>query len=106
MFSLRRKIYCPVERTLAIVGDRWSMLILRDLRNGARKFRELQASLKGISPNTLSARLKLLEEHGILGREFYEQHPPRAQYRLTPKGDELRSVLGALRNWGEKHTAP
>jgi DNA-binding HxlR family transcriptional regulator len=99
-----RNRHCPVARTLDIVGDRWSMLILRDLRDGPRKFHELRTSLDGISPNTLSARLKTLEEHGIVVRQFYEQHPPRAEYQLTDKGNELRSVIGALRNWGEKHT--
>lgn len=80
------------------------MLILRDLREGPRKFNELQTSLKGISPNTLSARLKTLEENGVVVRRFYEQHPPRAEYELTAKGQELRAVIGALRDWGEKHT--
>jgi DNA-binding HxlR family transcriptional regulator len=96
--------HCPVARTLDIVGDRWTMLILRDLRDGARKFHELQASLAGISPNTLSTRLKALEENDIVVRRFYEQHPPRAEYILTAKGNDLRAVLGALRDWGEKHT--
>lgn len=96
--------YCPVARALEIVGDRWTMLILRDLREGPRKFHELQKSLQGISPNTLSTRLKMLEEHGIVSRCFYEEHPPRAEYLLTEKGNELRSVLRALRDWGEKHT--
>jgi DNA-binding HxlR family transcriptional regulator len=100
-----RNRHCPVARTLDIVGDRWTMLILRDLRDGPRKFHELQASLAGISPNTLSARLKNLEQHAIVERRFYEDHPPRAEYLLTSKGDELRSVLGALRKWGEKHTS-
>jgi DNA-binding HxlR family transcriptional regulator len=99
-----RNRHCPVARTLDIVGDRWTMLILRDLRDGPRKFHELQTSLAGISPNTLSARLKNLEQHAIVERRFYEDHPPRAEYVLTSKGDELRSVLGALRKWGEKHT--
>jgi DNA-binding HxlR family transcriptional regulator len=100
-----RNRHCPVARTLDIVGDRWTMLILRDLRDGPRKFHELQGSLAGISPNTLSARLKNLEQHVIVERRFYEDHPPRAEYMLTSKGDELRSVLDALRKWGEKHTS-
>ena len=96
--------YCPVSRTLDIIGDRWTILILRDLiLQGARKFHELQSSLVRISPNTLSARLKTLEEHGIIARRIYEEHPPRAEYALTEKGNELRPVLRTLRAWGEKH---
>jgi DNA-binding HxlR family transcriptional regulator len=96
---------CPVARTLAIIGERWTILILRDLlRQGPRKFNDFEASLAGISPNTLSARLKLLEAHGIVERRFYEDHPPRAEYTLTDKGRELRFALKAMREWGEKHT--
>ena len=97
--------YCPVARTLDIIGDRWTVLILRDLViDGPRKFHDLQRSLTRISPNTLSARLKTLEEHGIVERRLYEHHPPRAEYVLTDKGGELRPILRMLRIWGEKHT--
>ena len=96
---------CPVARTLEIIGDRWAILILRDLLlQGSQRFQDLERSLKGISPNTLSARLKTLEEHGVIERRFYEDHPPRAEYALTAKGRELGPVLKALRHWGEKHT--
>lgn len=99
--------FCPVSRTLDIVGDRWSILILRDLiREGPRKFQDLQTAFPRMSPNTLSARLKTLEEHGIVVRRIYEDHPPRAEYVLTDKGRELRPVLRSLRVWGEKHTKP
>jgi DNA-binding HxlR family transcriptional regulator len=97
---------CPVARALAIVGERWSLLILRDLAlHGARRFADFERSLAGVSPNTLSARLKTLEDHGIVATRLYEDHPPRAEYVLTEKGEELRAVLKALRQWGEKHTA-
>jgi DNA-binding HxlR family transcriptional regulator len=99
------KEHCPVARTLEIIGDRWAILILRDLLlHEARRFQDFQASLRGISPNTLSLRLKALEDHGILTRRFYEQHPPRAEYLLTPKGRELGPALRALQVWGQKHT--
>ena len=101
----RRHDHCPIARTLDIIGDRWSILILRDLvLDGSRKFGDLQESLSGISPNTLSARLKRLEDAGIVERRFYEQHPPRAEYVLTDKGSELRPVLKALLEWGRRHT--
>lgn len=94
---------CPVARGLEIVGDRWTFLILRDLLlDGSGKFQELQASLTGISPNTLSARLKKLEEHGLIERRFYGEHPPRAEYVLTKRGRELGPVVKALREWGAK----
>ncbi|MGB6397088.1 MAG: helix-turn-helix domain-containing protein [Bradyrhizobium sp.] len=96
---------CPVARTLDIIGERWSVLILRDLfLNGARRFQDFENSLSGISPNTLSARLKRLEESGIIERRFYEEHPPRAEYVLTAKGRELGPVMKALRAWGGRHT--
>jgi len=96
---------CPIARTLEIVGERWTILILRDLVvSGPRKFQDFERSLAGISPNTLSTRLKRLEEAGIVERRFYEQHPPRAEYVLTEKGNELRPVLKALLDWGQRHT--
>jgi DNA-binding HxlR family transcriptional regulator len=88
-----------------VVGDRWTMLILRDLvRLGPRKFHDFERSLSGISPNTLSVRLKRLEESGIVRRCFYEQYPPRAEYVLTDVGNKLRPVLKALFEWGQRHT--
>jgi DNA-binding HxlR family transcriptional regulator len=99
--------YCPVARTLDVVGDRWTLLMLRDLcLDGPRKFQDFEQSLKGISPNTLSARLKILEDAGIVERRFYSDHPPRAEYVVTAKGLELRPVLRAFKAWGEKHTRP
>ncbi|TMA99027.1 MAG: helix-turn-helix transcriptional regulator [Deltaproteobacteria bacterium] len=99
------KEHCPVARTLDIIGDRWTILILRDLlTHEARRFQDFETSLRGISPNTLSARLKNLEEHGILTRRLYEEHPPRAEYLLTPKGRELGPAMRALQAWGQKHT--
>jgi len=96
---------CPIARTLDIVGERWTMLILRDLVvDGPRKFQDFERSLAAISPNTLSARLKRLEQAGIVERRFYDQHPPRAEYVLTPKGRQLGPVLKALLDWGRAHT--
>jgi len=95
---------CPIARSLDIIGERWTLLILRDLTlMGPRRFQDLQQRLRGISPNTLSARLKSLEDAGLIERRFYEDHPPRAEYRLTDKGAALRPVLKALREWGEQH---
>jgi DNA-binding HxlR family transcriptional regulator len=104
-FTIFAPFHCPIARSLDVVGDRWTILILRDLvRFGPRKFQDLERSLSRISPNTLSLRLKRLEEAGIVERRFYEEHPPRAEYVLTEVGNELRPVLKALFEWGERHT--
>ncbi len=96
---------CPVARTLEIIGERWTILVLRDLfLFGPRKFQDFQNSLQGIAPNTLSARIKRLEVAGVIERRLYSEHPPRAEYRLTEKGRALGPALLALKSWGEVHT--
>lgn len=96
---------CPVARTLDIIGERWTILILRDLfLYGPRRFQDFQDSLSGIAPNTISARIKKLEAAGIIVRRLYSEHPPRAEYLLTERGHALRPALLALRDWGEAHT--
>ncbi|MFQ5381273.1 MAG: winged helix-turn-helix transcriptional regulator [Dehalococcoidia bacterium] len=92
---------CPVARTLDVVGDRWTILVLRDLSWGRQRFSALLESLDGISANLLSDRLKRLEEHGMVERVFYSDHPPRAEYRLNEKGKAFIPVLVALRDYGE-----
>lgn len=95
---------CPVARTLDVIGERWSILILRDLfRQGPRRFQDFQESLAGVAPNTLSARLKTLEAKGVIARLLYNEHPPRLEYYLTEKGKSLGPVLKALKNWGDRY---
>src|SRR5881409_2847554 len=84
---------CPVAKSLELLGERWTLLLIQDLL----------ASLDGIAPNVLSERLKVLETHGIVAREFYSEHPPRAAYTLTPRGRDLGKVVGALAVWGSRH---
>lgn len=97
-------LHCPVARALDIVGEKWTLLILRDLlRHEARRFQEFQEAFPGLAPNTLSARLKLLEARGIVTRRLYAQHPPRPEYLLTEKGRTLGPVLAALRDWGARY---
>lgn len=94
---------CPVARSLDVIGEKWTLLILRDLmRKGALRFQALEAGLPGVAPNTLSARLKALEAQGVIATRLYEQHPPRYEYYLTEKGEALGPVLKALRAWGER----
>ena len=96
---------CPVARTLDLIGERWTLLILRDLfLKGPRRFQDFQESLSGIAPNTLSARLKDLEASDLIARKLYSEHPPRLEYHLTDRGNSLGPVLKALRAWGQKHT--
>jgi len=94
---------CPVARSLEIVGDRWTLLLVRDLLGGTRRFQDLSSSQPGIAPNILSDRLKLMERHGLVERELYSEHPPRAQYTLTPRGRDLGLVIAALASWGTRH---
>jgi DNA-binding HxlR family transcriptional regulator len=93
-----------VARALDVIGERWALLILRDLRRfGPQRFQDFEQRLPGIAPNTLSARLKSLQAKGVIGARLSEDHPPRYAYFLTEKGEALRPVLKALYAWGEAH---
>ena len=97
--------HCPVARALDVVGEKWSLLILRDLtRKGPLRFQDLERGLPGLAPNTLSARLKTLEAQGVVTTRLYESHPPRYQYLLTDKGKALQPVLKALYAWGDRYS--
>ena len=93
----------PIARALELVGERWTLLLLQEMLKGIKRISDLSENDKGISPNILSARLKTLEEHKIVGRKFYSHHPPRAEYHLTKKGHDLGLVAGALAAWGAKY---
>ena len=96
---------CPVARTLDLIGERWTILLLRDLLlHGPRRFQDFQNSLPGVAPNTLSARLKSLEDNGLVRRRLYTDRPPRLEYVLTDKGKSLGPIVKAIREWGAKHT--
>jgi DNA-binding HxlR family transcriptional regulator len=97
--------HCPVARALDVIGERWTILLLRDLFLwGPRRFQDFQESLPGVAPNMLSTRLKAMEAHGLIARRLYSEHPPRLEYYLTEKGKSLGPVLKALREWGERHS--
>jgi DNA-binding HxlR family transcriptional regulator len=93
---------CAVAGALQVVGDAWTLLILREAFFGVRRFDEWQARL-GVARNVLAARLKSLVEHGVLEARLYSEHPPRKDYVLTAKGRDLRPVLLALKTWGDHH---
>ena len=91
---------CPVCRTAEVVCGKWTMLIIRDLAEGTSRFCELERSLDGISPRTLSLRLRALEDEGILRRETFPEVPPRVEYALTAKGEALVPIVEAMREYG------
>lgn len=94
---------CAVACTLDLVGDKWSLLVVRDLLPGSVTYGELQNSPEGIPTNILADRLKKLEQAGLIAKSAYHEHPVRYVYGLTEKGKGLRDVLGALVRWGTKH---
>lgn len=92
---------CPVETTLTLIGDKWKVLILRDLLTGTKRFGELKKSVGNISQKVLTAQLRAMESSGLLTRTVYAEVPPRVEYSLTELGLSLEPILGALREWGE-----
>jgi DNA-binding HxlR family transcriptional regulator len=98
-------VTCPVLATAQIVSGKWTLLMLRDLAEGPRRFSELQRSLAGISPRTLSIRLRALECEGIVERREFAEMPPRVEYRLTPKGAALGPIVDAMRDYGARWLA-
>ncbi|MED3661766.1 helix-turn-helix domain-containing protein [Ureibacillus sp. FSL K6-8385] len=99
----RYDIPCNIAQSLNIIGDRWTLLIIHEILVGHTLFNEIKKSLKGISSNLLSERLKYLEQHGLVETELYSEHPPRYCYKLTESGKELEDVFNALIIWGSKH---
>lgn len=93
---------CPVARTAEIVSGKWTLLIIRDLASGVKRFNQLERSLHGISPKTLSERLRSLEEEGIVVRQTFAEVPPRVEYSLTEKGYDLVQVVESMRTYGKR----
>ena len=98
-----RRSLCPAAGTLDIVGDKWSLLIVRDMADGKRTYGEFAASPERIPTNILAERLRRLEEAGVVAREAYQERPPRYAYVLTEKGRDLLEVERALERWGKKY---
>ena len=91
---------CPVEATLALIGDKWKPLILRDLMDGTKRFGELKKSIGTVSQKVLTAQLRDMEAKGLLTRKVYAEVPPRVEYTLTELGSSVRPVLDAMAAWG------
>lgn len=92
-----------IASAMEIIGNKWTALILRDLTDGPKRFSELERSLDGISPRTLSQRLEDLATHKIITKQAYAEVPPRTEYSLTQKGEDLVPVLQQMANWGDKY---
>ena len=96
---------CPVETTLMIIGDKWKVLILRDLMDGTKRFGELKKSIGTVSQKVLTAQLRDMEEKGLLTRKVYAEVPPKVEYTLTETGYSLKPILDAMSAWGSGYQA-
>ena len=96
---------CPVETTLSLIGDKWKVLILRDLMPGTKRFSELKKSIGSVSQKVLTAQLRDMESNGLVTRTVYLEVPPRVEYSLTALGRSLKPILDAMWNWGESYKA-
>lgn len=94
---------CPVEITLMLMGDKWKVLIIRDLLDGTKRFGELKKSIGSISQKVLTANLRTMEVNGLVSRKVYAEVPPRVEYTLTETGRSLEMVLDAMLMWGEQY---
>ena len=94
---------CPVETTLTLIGDKWKVLILRDLMPGTKRFGELKKSVGGVSQKVLTAPLRAMEESGLVRRRVYAEVPPRVEYSLTDLGRSLKPILDAMLAWGQAY---
>lgn len=91
---------CPIEAAVNILEGKWTLLILRELFTGTKRFGQLRSALSGVSPKTLSERLRILEQQGIVERKIYPEIPPRVEYSLTELGQTLSPIIGSLKDWG------
>lgn len=96
---------CPVETTLTLIGNKWKVLILRDLMPGTKRFGELKKSIGGVSQKVLTAQLRDMEASGLISRKVFAEVPPRVEYTLTPLGESLSPILDAMKTWGEGYKA-
>ena len=103
--TIRELPACPVETTLTLIGDKWKVLILRDLITGTKRFGELKKSIGSVSQKVLTAQLRDMEESGLVIRKVYAEVPPRVEYSLTELGQSLKPILDAMQCWGEGYKA-
>ncbi len=96
---------CPVETTLTLIGDKWKVLIIRDLLTGTKRFGELKKSIGSVSQKVLTAQLRAMEENGLLSRTVYAEVPPKVEYTLTETGYSLKPILDSMWAWGTEYKA-
>ena len=94
---------CPVETTLTLIGDKWKVLILRDLMPGTKRFGELEKPVGNVSQKVLTTQLRAMEENGLVRREVYAEVPPRVEYSLTELGKSLKPILDSMWTWAEDY---
>lgn len=94
---------CPVETTLQLIGNKWKILIMRDLLTGTRRFGELKKSLNGVSQKVLTQNLRDMEENGLIFRKVYAEVPPKVEYSLTDLGLTMKSILDIMATWGNEY---
>ena len=99
------RLACPVQRTMAMIADKWKVVIIVNLDNHTMRFGELQRALEGITPKVLTRQLRDLEADGLVSRHVYAEIPPRVEYSLTPLGRELLPILGQLHDWATRNSA-
>lgn len=103
--ELKQLPACPVETTLSLIGDKWKVLILRDLLPGKKRFGELKRSVGSVSQKVLTSQLRDMEESGLISRKVYAEVPPRVEYSLTELGESLKPILDSMQTWGEEYKA-
>lgn len=101
--SVKELPACPVETTLMLIGNKWKVLILRDLMPGTKRFGELKKSIGNVSQKVLTAQLRDMEVCGLISRKVYAEVPPRVEYSLTELGQSLKPILDSMQNWGESY---
>jgi len=103
--EIKSRSDCPVVKTLDVIGDRWTLLIVRDLLKGKKRYNEFLESAEKIPTNILANRLKTMADIGIIERKIYSEHPPRYEYALTENGEKLGEIVKLLYHWGTENIA-
>lgn len=103
--TYRTRLSCPIQQTIALIGDKWKIIVICTLKDGTKRFGELQRALDGITPKVLTRQLRDLERDGIVQRTIFPEVPPRVEYTLTPLGRSLFPILDQLHEWAAKNSA-
>lgn len=102
--SCRNQLECPILSTIAMISDKWKVIIIYKLKGGTLRFNELMRALQGVTQKVLTSQLRQLEEDGLVSRKIYAEVPPRVEYSLTPLGESLTPVLEQLEQWAREHS--